>query len=159
MKLHAASIFDGKRERGTNQIYEIEGPRLQDAREFLARARAAEKGIEDFRKRPKKDQLEVLMFVRASILATLAFLEAFLIGLAYDCLQEFHDKLPILDHDLLGEWDSARKRRSSVDFRDKVLSSRSSRRRKSCDRRLTLMWDRRSTPTFFIEAVPCTSQN
>jgi len=121
MKLHAASIFDGKKDEGTNQIYEIEGPRLQDAKEFLMRAKAAEKGIEDFRKRTKKDQLDVLMFARASILATLTFLEAYLNGLAYDCLQEFHNKLPILDHDLLGEWDSARKRRSFVDFRDKVF--------------------------------------
>ncbi len=76
MKLHAAAIFDGKRDEGTNQIYEIEGPHLQDAREFVIRAKAAEKGIADFRKRAKRDQLEVLMFARSSILATLTFLEA-----------------------------------------------------------------------------------
>jgi hypothetical protein len=121
VKLHAASIFDGQRAEGTNQLYEIEGPRLQDAREFLVRAELAEKGVKDFRKRTKRDQLEALMFARASILATLTFVEAYLNGLSYDCLQENHDKLPIDDHDLLGEWDSSKKRRRFVDFKDKVF--------------------------------------
>jgi len=121
MKLHAAAIFDGKGDGGTGQVYEIEGPLLQDAKEFLMRAKAAEKGIEDFRKRAKRDQLEMLTFARASILATLTFVEAYLNGLAYDCFQEFHNKLPIPDHDLLAEWDSSKKKRSFVDFRDKVF--------------------------------------
>ncbi len=121
VKLHAASIFDGKTAEGTNQLYEIEGPCLEDAREFLKSAKAAEKGIEDFRKRKKEDQLEALRFARASILATIAFVEAYLNGVGYDCLQEYHNKLPIEDHDLLGEWDSAKKKRKFVDFRDKVF--------------------------------------
>jgi hypothetical protein len=121
VRLHAASIFDGKTVEGTNQLYEIEGPCLEDAREFLTRAKVAEKGIEDFRKRTKRDQLEALRFARASILATLTFMEAYLNGLGYDCMQGYHNKLPIVDHDLLGEWDSAKKKRRFVDFRDKVF--------------------------------------
>src|SRR5580693_5658392 len=68
MRLHAAAIFDGATDEGTGQVYELEGPRLLDAREFLERSRTAEKGIEDFRKRAKEDQLESLMFARASLL-------------------------------------------------------------------------------------------
>jgi hypothetical protein len=121
VKLHAASIFDGKTMEGTNQLYEMEGPCLLDAREFLTLAKVAEKGIEDFRKRTKRDQLEALRFARASILATLTFVEAYLNGLGYDYMQEYHNKLPIDDHDLLAEWDSAKKRRRFVDFREKVF--------------------------------------
>lgn len=121
MKLHAAAIFDGSKDEGTGQVYEMEGPCLKDARVFIARAKVAEKGIEDFRKRAKEDQLEALRFARASIIATLTFVEVYLNGLAYDCFQENHDKLAIEDHDLLGEWDSANKRRRFVDFREKVF--------------------------------------
>jgi hypothetical protein len=121
MRLHAAAVFDGKKDGGTGQIYEMERPCLRDALEFIDRARLAERGIEDFRKRAKKDQLEVLMFARASILATLTFVEAYLNGLAYDCFQECHDKLPLEDHDLLVEWDSSKKKQRFVDFREKVF--------------------------------------
>jgi hypothetical protein len=121
MRLHAAVIFDGKRNEDTGQVYEMEGPRLRDAREFLKRAKLAEKGIEDFRKRAKEDQLDILMFAQASILATLTFVEAYLNGLAYDSFQGHHDKLPLEDHDLLAEWDSDKKRQRFVDFREKVF--------------------------------------
>jgi hypothetical protein len=121
MKLHVATILDGKTDVGTGQIYELEGPRLVDARDFLRRAEAAEKGIEDFRRRAKQDQLESLMFARASLLATFNFIEAYLNGIAYDCFMENHDKLEIKDHDLLGEWDSEKKKRRFVDFREKLF--------------------------------------
>ncbi len=121
MKLHAAVIFDGKKDEGTGQVYELEGPLLQDAREFLERAKAAEKGIEDFRQRAKEDQLESLMFARASLLATFTFIEAYLNGIAYDCFMENHDQLDLKDHDLLGEWDSDKKKRRFVDFKEKVF--------------------------------------
>ena len=34
---------------------------------------------------------------------------------------ENHDKLDLADHDLLGEWDSDKKKRRFVDFREKVF--------------------------------------
>jgi len=121
MRLHAAAIFDGASDGGTGMVYEMEGPWIADAREFLEAARAAERGVKDFRKRARKDQLEALRFARASILASLNFVEAYLNGLAYDCFHEYHAKLPLKDHDLLAEWDSDQKRRRFVDFREKVF--------------------------------------
>jgi len=121
MRLHAAAIFDGEGDGGTGQVYELEGPWLDDARDFLSRARRAEKGVSDFRKRAKQDQLESLRFARAAILATFNFVEAYLNGLAYDCFHVYHPKLPIEDHDLLAEWDSDKKKRRFVDFREKVF--------------------------------------
>jgi hypothetical protein len=49
------------------------------------------------------------------------FVEAYLHGLAYDCFHSHHDDLPIEDHDLFAEWDSQKKRRRFVDFREKVF--------------------------------------
>lgn len=121
MKDHAAVTFDGKVEHGLRQIFELEGQCLNDARELLKRARLAEKGVEDFRKRTVEDQLEMLMFSRAGLIASMNFVEAYLHGLAYDCFHRHHSDLPIEDHDLLGEWDSQKKRRRFVDFREKVF--------------------------------------
>jgi hypothetical protein len=122
MKEHAAIIFDGKQEKGLGQVFELEGQCLRDARGLLKRAVDAEKGISDFRKRAHEDQTEVLMFARSALLAAMTFVEAYLHGVAYDCFHRYHDKLPIEDHDLLAEWNSVKKRRSFVDFKDKVFS-------------------------------------
>ncbi len=40
---------------------------------------------------------------------------------SYDCFHRHHDALPIDEHDLLAEWDSGRKRRRFVEFREKVF--------------------------------------
>jgi len=121
MRLHAVAIFDGKGDGGTGQVYELEGPWLDDARYFISRAKVAEKGVADFRKRAKEDQLESLRYSRSAILASLNFVEAYLNGLAYDCFHVHHSKLPIEDHDLLAEWDSEKKKRRFADFREKVF--------------------------------------
>jgi hypothetical protein len=121
MKDHAAVIFDGRVEKGLNQIFELEGQCLTDARSLLNNAYLAEKDIADFRKRAAEDQQKALMFSRASVLASMNFVEAYLHGIAYDCFHKFHDSLPIEDHDLLAEWDSVKKRRRFVDFNQKVF--------------------------------------
>jgi hypothetical protein len=121
MKDHAAVIFDGRVEKGLGQVFELEGQCLRDARSLLKKAYLAEKSIADFRKRAAEDQQEALMFSRASVLASMNFVEAYLHGIAYDCFHSFHDSLPIEDHDLLGEWDSTKKRRRFVDFNQKVF--------------------------------------
>jgi hypothetical protein len=91
IKDHAAVLFDGKKRTGMGQIFELEGQCLRDARELHQRAIQAEKGIQDFRKRTDADQMEVLMFARAALLA------------------------------LLGEWSTEKKRHANVDFRSKVF--------------------------------------
>jgi hypothetical protein len=121
MKDHAAVMFDGRAEKGLGQIFELEGQCLKDARSLLKKAYLAEKNIADFRKRAAEDQHEVLMFSRASVLASMNFVEAYLHGIAHDCFHSFHDSLPIEDHDLLAEWDSTKKRRRFVDFNQKVF--------------------------------------
>lgn len=121
MKGHAAVIFDGKREEGLSQVFELEGQCLRDARGLLRLAIKAEKGISDFRKRTTEDQMEALMFARAALLAAMQFVEAYLHGLAYDTFHRYHDQLAIEDHDLLAEWNSEKKRRGFVDFREKVF--------------------------------------
>jgi len=121
IKDHAAVLFDGKKRTGMGQIFELEGQCLRDARELHQRAIQAEKGIQDFRQRTDADQLEVLMFARAALLAAMTFVEAYLHGIAYDCFHRHHDELPIDDHDLLGEWSSEKKRHANVDFRSKVF--------------------------------------
>lgn len=121
MRDHAAVIFDGQSEKGLGQIFELEGQCLNDARNLLQKACEAERGIADFRKRAAEDQMDVLMFSRTSLLASMNFVEAYLHGLAYDCFHGFHEALPIEDHDLLAEWDSGKKRRRFVDFNQKVF--------------------------------------
>jgi hypothetical protein len=121
MKGHAAVIFDGKQENGLGQVFELEGQCLRDARALLDRAVRAERGISDFRMRAVEDQMETLMFSRAALLAAMTFVEAYLNGIAYDCFHSHHNKLEIDDHDLLGEWNSAKKKRSFVDFKEKVF--------------------------------------
>jgi hypothetical protein len=121
MKEHAAVIFDGKQERGLGQVFELEGQCLRDARGLHKRALQAQKGISDFHKRTTEDQMETLMFARAALLAAMTFVEAYLNGIAYDCFHRLHDKLAIEDHDLLAEWNSKKKRRSFVDFKDKIF--------------------------------------
>lgn len=121
MKEHAAVIFDGKQAKGLGQVFELEGQCLRDARGLLKRAVHAEKGISDFRKRVAEDQMETLMLARAALLAAMTFVEAYLNGIAYDCFHTHHDRLAIEDHDLLAEWNSTKKRRSFVDFKDKIF--------------------------------------
>lgn len=121
MKEHAAVIFDGKQEKGLGRVFELEGQCLGDARGLLKRSIQAEKGISNFRKRATEDQIETLMFARAALLAAMTFVEAYLHGIAYDCFHRHHDKLTIADHDLLAEWNSTKKKRSFVDFKDKIF--------------------------------------
>src|SRR5712691_10619598 len=47
------------------------------------------------------DQRDALTVSRATLLASMNFVEAYLNGLAYDCFHRHHDALPIDEHDLL----------------------------------------------------------
>ena len=61
------------------------------------------------------------MFARAGVVAAINFMEAYLHGLAFDCFRLHHDSLQLDEHDILGEWDSKKKRIRFVDFRKKVF--------------------------------------
>lgn len=119
--LHGLVIFDGQTGRSMGQIFTLEAALFDDAKFFLARAREARKGIDDFRKRDKQDQLAMLAYARAVLTTTFHFLEAYLNGLAYGCFHQHHDGLPLEDHDLLAEWDSKEKRRRFVSFERKLF--------------------------------------
>ncbi len=119
--LHGLVIFDGQTGRSVGQIFTLEGALFDDAKFFLTKAREACKGIDDFRKRDKQDQLAMLAYARAALTTTFHFLEAYLNGLAYDCFKQHHDSLPLEDHDLLAEWDSKEKRRKFVSFERKLF--------------------------------------
>lgn len=120
--LHGFVVFDGQTNCSMNQIFTLEGALYDDITILLERARGAHKGIDtkDFRLRPPEDQRALLAFLHSTAVAIFHFLESYLNGLAYDCFQTYHDALPLDDHDLLAEWDSARKRVRFVSFETKI---------------------------------------
>lgn len=120
IKHHAMLIFDGRSE-AVDQIFEFEGALYDDAVVLLENARSAHKGISDFRRREKGNQITMLSYLRSATLSIFTCLEAYLNGLAYDCFQLHHETLSIEDHDLLGEWNSKKKERSFVPFDRKVF--------------------------------------
>lgn len=119
--LHGLVIFDGHANRDAHQILTLEGALFSDIKFFMKKAREYHKGVNDFRKRDRDDQLALLACVRATLTTTFHFVEAYLNGLAYDCFMEHHDMLSIEDHDLLAEWDSKKNRRRYVRFDAKLI--------------------------------------
>lgn len=121
VKHHALVVFDPQSARRMNQLFELEGALFRDVRFLLGHARAAHKGIEDFRKRTEHDQHSLHSCMRALVTVIFHFLEAYLNGLAFDCLLVHHDELSRTDHDLLQEWDSEKQRSRFVPFERKVF--------------------------------------
>jgi len=121
--LHACVIFDGQTNHSTRQLFTLEAALFSDAKILLQSARHAHKGIEtiDFRRRGEEDQRALLAYLRSLASVIFHFLEAYLNGLAHDCFQIHHDKLAIVDHDLLAEWDSRTRSRRFVGFEKKMF--------------------------------------
>lgn len=105
IKDHAMVIYDPNDTSATNQLFELEGSILKDAETLLEQAKAVHKGITDFRRRERKDQFLLHTYLRSCATITFHFLEAYLNGLAFDCLLRFHDRLSEDEHDMLVEWD------------------------------------------------------
>lgn len=122
IKGHALVVFDGKRIEDQRNILEVEGLLFADVQVLLARAREEHKGNNDFRERSPDNQAKLQSYLRTAATAIFHFLEAYLNGLAYDCFHSHHDRLSLDDHDLLGEWNSAKKRTRFVAFKDKVFT-------------------------------------
>jgi hypothetical protein len=120
MPSHALVVFDPVIRRPLSNIYQVEAELFNDAQHLLAQGRKCHKEIADFRKRDAKDQRLLQTHLRSAASATFQTLEAFLNGVSYDCFTAHHDELAIPDHDLLGEWNSAKKRRSFVAFERKL---------------------------------------
>lgn len=79
------------------------------------------KGIKDFRERARTDQLLLHTYLRTGTTVVFHFLEAYLNGLAFDCLLRHHDERSQADHDLLLEWDSKNARRAFVNIEQKLF--------------------------------------
>jgi hypothetical protein len=121
VKVHALVVFDGKSMEDLLNILEIEGLLFDDVQILLARAREAHKDIDDFRRRSREDQAHLQSYLRTASTAIFHFLEAYLNGLAYDCFHLHHDKLSLDDHDLLGEWNSTKKKIRYISFKKKLF--------------------------------------
>ncbi len=121
VKLHDMVVFDARTNKRLNQIFSLEGAVYRDARFCFDRAAEIYNLKGDFRKRSIEDQLNLISYIRASGALIYHFLEAYLNGLAFDCFVLHHDSIPIEEHDMLGEWDSARKQRRFVSFEKKVF--------------------------------------
>lgn len=121
VKEHHLVVFDSKTKRNLRQIFSLEAATYEDACMHLGLAREAHAGEADFRKRSDHQQMMLLAYLRSTAVLVFHFLEAYLNGIAYDCFQIYHNSLSLDDHDLLAEWDSAKKQRRFVAFDKKVF--------------------------------------
>ena len=121
IKDHAMVVFDPNDPGVTNVVFELEGVLFRDAEVLVQQARGFHKGIEDFRKRTSEDQHMLHTYLRTSATAIFHFLEAYLNGLAFDCLLHEHTKLSEADHDVLVEWDRKKNRRRFVSTETKIF--------------------------------------
>ncbi len=121
VKDHAMVIYDPQDGEVRNQIFELEGALFRDAELLVEQARKLHKGITDFRKRARADQLLLHTYLRTGATVVFHYLEAYLNGLAFDCLLRHHDALLPADHDLLLEWDRQKARRAFVNVEKKLF--------------------------------------
>jgi hypothetical protein len=121
VKDHAMVLYDPKDSRVSNQLFELEGALFDDAKVLLEQARRFHRGIDDFRQRKREDQFLLHTYLHSTATVAFHFLEAYLNGLAFDCLLHHHDELSEDDHDALTEWDRKRAVRRFVSFEKKVF--------------------------------------
>jgi hypothetical protein len=114
-------IYDPKDVRVRNQLFELEGALFDDAKVLLEQAKRFHKGIDDFRQRKREDQFLLHTYLHSTATVVFHFLEAYLNGLAFDCLLHYHDELSEDDHDALIEWDRKKATRRFVSFEKKVF--------------------------------------
>jgi len=120
IKLHAFVVFDPTM-GFLNQMFEMDGQLFHDAQFLLHKARTIQGGVRSQRELPQNRHRVLHTTLRALVTTLFTFMEAYLNGIAFDCFMKNHDRLELDDHDLLGEWNSAKKRRKFVAFDDKVL--------------------------------------
>lgn len=121
VKDHAMVIYDPKNPAVTNQLFELERALFRDAEFLLGQAKIFHKDIKDFRKRAIEDQYLLHTYLRTTATIIFHFLEAYLNGLAFDCLIREHDNLTEDDHDMLIEWDRKRNSRAFVAIERKIF--------------------------------------
>jgi hypothetical protein len=121
VKDHAMLIYDPQDGKVRNQVFELEGALFRDAAFLVEQARKCHKGIVDFRRRAREDQFLLHTYLRTGATVVFHYLEAYLNGLAFDCLVRHHDMLSEADHDLLLEWDRKKARQAFVSFEKKLF--------------------------------------
>lgn len=121
VKDHAMVIYDPFDLSVRNQIFELEGALFTDAEVLLDQARLHHKGIKDFKQRSREDQFLLHTYLRKAATAVFQYLEAYVNGLAFDCLHRYHNKLSEADHDLLAEWNRKKDARSFVPTDKKIF--------------------------------------
>jgi hypothetical protein len=121
VKDHAMVIYDPQDGSVRNQMFELEGSLFRDAELLLEQARNFHRGVGDFRKRGREDQLMLHTYLHSGATVVFHYLEAYLNGLAFDCLLHYHNQLSEPDHDLLVEWDRKNQRRAFVNVEKKIF--------------------------------------
>jgi hypothetical protein len=121
VKDHAMVLYDPKDVGVRNQLFELEGALFDDAKVLLEQAKQFHKGIDDFRQRARDDQFLLHTYLHSAATVVFHFLEAYLNGLAFDCLLHHHNELSQDDHDTLIEWDRKKATRRFVSFERKVF--------------------------------------
>jgi hypothetical protein len=114
-------VYDPQDGHVRNQIFELEGALLNDAEVLLEQARGFHKGVGDFRKRKREDQFMLYTYLRCGATVVFHYLEAYLNGLAFDCLFRHHNELSEADRDLLTEWDRKKQRKAFVNVERKIF--------------------------------------
>lgn len=121
VKDHAMVVYDPRNFEVRNQLFELEGAIFKDANLLLEQAKKFHKGISDFRKRAREDQFLLHAHLRSAATVGFHFVEAYVNGLAFDCLLRHHDRLSQEEHDALTEWDSTKKTRRFVPIERKIF--------------------------------------
>jgi hypothetical protein len=121
VKDHAMVVYDPQDGHVRNQVFELEGALLKDAEVLLEQARSFHKGVGDFRKRKREDQFMLYTYLRSGATVVFHYLEAYLNGLAFDCLFRHHDELSEADHDSLTEWDRKKQRKAFLNVERKIF--------------------------------------
>jgi hypothetical protein len=121
VKDHAMVLYDPKDLTVRNRLFELEGSLFRDAGVLLQQAKSFHKGIDDFRKRTPDNQFSLHTYLNTAATLVFHFLEAYLNGLAFDCLIRHHEKLFEDDHDALTEWDRKKNVRRFTSAEKKIF--------------------------------------
>jgi hypothetical protein len=121
VKDHAMVLYDPCDLQVRNRLFELEGSLYRDAEVLIEQAKAHHKGVDDFRKREKQDHFLLHTYLNTAATVLFHFLEAYLNGLAFDCLLNYHNKLTEDEHNTLTEWDSTRNSRRFIPTDKKIF--------------------------------------
>lgn len=119
--LHAYVQFDSNLDNPSPyRIFLLEERLFRDLKLLWKRANDLASDGCNFRTRNPDAQQDLSSYLRIMVGVIFDFLEAYLNGLAFECFRRFHDKLPLPEHDLLCERDSATKKTRFVSFERKM---------------------------------------